>query len=236
MKIKSKWLVVGAAVVAAAALLFHAPLLRCLAGLLIDDEPIGDYQYVGILGWDGRPDADWCFDAAVQLCRRRPSCDVLLIDSPRSRVAELGILPSFGALGRRELTARGLPPSAVSIIPSDGRDGWATARTLRAWLAERPKTAIVLLCGRFGSAHLRYALDAVLDPSQAARVRIRALPDRRCDETNWWTSREGIKVFGIAWLRQLHGWSTGGDQLPPPYCSVENYESKVRKVLGQATP
>ena len=214
----------------------HAPLLRCLAGLLIDDEPIGDYQYVGVLEWYGNPDGDRCCDVAVELCRRRPSCGVLLVESRRGRLVEMGILPSFETFSRRELKARGLPPKVVSVIHSDGCDDWATARALRAWLADRPNASLVLLCGSFRSAHLRYVLDAVLDPSQAARVRIRALPDRRYDETNWWTSRDGIKAFGFAWLRQLHGWCAGGDHPPPPSCSVDDYENHVRQTLGKATP
>ena len=112
MKAKSKWLAAGAVAIAAAALLFHAPLLRCLAGLLIDDEPIGDYQYVGVLGSYGGPDGDRCFDVAVELCRRRPSCGVLLVESRRGRLVEMGVLPSFETLSRRELKARGLPPAS----------------------------------------------------------------------------------------------------------------------------
>ena len=134
------------------------------------------------------------------------------------------------------MKARGLPPRTVAVIRSDGYDDWATARTLRAWLADRPNASLVLLCDRFQSAHLRYVLDAVLDPSQAARVRIRALPDRRYDETNWWTSRDGMKAFGSAWLRQLNGWYAGGDHLPPPSCSVDDYENHVRQALGKVIP
>ena len=98
MKAKSKWLAGGAVAIAAAALLFHAPLLRCLAGPLIDDEPIGNYRYVGVLDWCGKPDGDRCCDVAAQLWRGRPACGLLLVESRRGRLVELGVLPSFEAL------------------------------------------------------------------------------------------------------------------------------------------
>jgi hypothetical protein len=231
VKAKSKWLAAGAVAIAAAALLFHSPLLRCLAGLLIADEPVGDCQYVGVLEWYGRPDGDRCYDVAAELCRSRPSRGLLLVESGRSRLVEMGVLPSFEAISRRELKTRGPLPQTVSVIASDGFDDWAKARALRAWLADRPSGSVVLLCGAFRSAHLRYVLDAVLDPTQAARSRVRPLPDRRFDETNWWTSRDGIKAFGFAWLRQLHGWFAGGDHLPPSSCRVDEYENRVRQAL-----
>ena len=136
IKGKSKWFAAGAIALAAAALLFHAPLLRCFAGLLIDHEPIGDYRYVGVVGLCGGLAADQCYDVVEQLCRRRPSCRLLLVEFRRTRLAELGVLPSAEELGRRELKARGLSPPAVSVIHSDGGDDWATARTLRTWLAD----------------------------------------------------------------------------------------------------
>lgn len=216
--------------------LARAPLLRSLAGPLVFDEPAGDFNYVGILEWYGNPDGDQCFNAAAELFRRKRSCGVLVIESRRDRLVELGILPPFGFVSQCALKALGLPAQVVSTIQRDGCDDWANARALRAWMAHRPDASIVLLGSNFRSAHLRYVLNVVLDPDQAGRVRVRALRDRQSTGANWWTSRTGIKAFGTAWLRQLHGWCAGGDHLPPPSCSVADYEDQTRQVLTTGWP
>jgi hypothetical protein len=236
MTTKSKRCVVLLGVVVAVAWLVHALFLRGLAGFLVVDETPGDFQYVCILDGYLGPDDDRCYDSAVNLFRQKSPCGVLVVEPRLERLVETGVLPSFETLSRRELQTRGLPQNAVSVVRSDGYDDWATARALQVWLADRPDASVALLCGRLRSAHVRYALDAVLDPAGAARVRLRALPDRRFDETNWWTSRDGIKAFGIGWLRQLHGWCAGGDHRPPPSCSADQYERNVRQALSEAVP
>jgi hypothetical protein len=228
-------LAVGVAVVAAA-WLSHAVVLRRLAGLLVADEPADGYRYVCLVDQYDGPDGDWCFDVAADLYRRNPSCRIVLVESHRDRTVQIGAMPSFETLSRRELESRGLPQQAMSTIRGEGRDDWAIAKTLRKWLAERPHAAVVLLSKRFRTAHVRYVLDAVLDPAEAARVRVRALPGREYDETDWWTSRSGIKAFGFEWLRQLHGWYLAGDHRPVPYRSADDYQRSVLQTLEKAAP
>jgi hypothetical protein len=134
------------------------------------------------------------------------------------------------------LAARGLPQNAIMAIPSDGHDDWAKARALRAWLLERPTATVVMLCDRLGTAHRRHVLNVVLDSSQAPRLYLRALPDRRYDETNWWMSRSGYKGFGMAWLLQFRAWCAGGDHQPPPLHNADDYEHSLRLTLSEAAP
>ena len=216
--------------------LVHSPLLQGLARPLIVDEPAGDFQYVSVIGWRHQPSGDRCYDVAMELYQRESCRGVLLVEPRLERLVETDAMPSFEVISRCQLAARGLPEEAVSVIRTDGSDDWATARALQRWLVERPDTPVVLLCSAFRSAHLRYALDTVLDRERAARVRVRALSDRRCDETNWWTNRGGIKTFGIEWLRRFHGWCAAGDAPPPPYRSTDEYEDKIERVLLKSTP
>jgi hypothetical protein len=236
MTARRKAIIAGIAAALVVGLALHGPLLRSLAGPLIADDPVGDYDYVGILQWYNGPDGDRCYDAAADLCRRRPSCQLLLVQSRSNRLVELGILPSFIALTRRQFESRGLPWKSPTILRHNGNDDWATARAIRSWLADRPNVTVVLLCGGFRSAHLRYALDTVLDPTQAARVRVHPLPDRNFDDTNWWKSRNGFKGFGTEWLRQFHGWFTGAEHRPPPYRSIDEYEDSVLRNFAEARP
>jgi hypothetical protein len=122
------------------------------------------------------------------------------------------------------LEKRCVPQQAISVIPGGGFNDWDAARSLAAWLNDHPKDSVLLLCSRFRSALMRRVLDVVLDPNQAARVRVRALPDRRFDESNWWKYRTGFQAFGICWLMRIQTWCGGGDSEPIPCASADDYE------------
>jgi hypothetical protein len=235
MTAKRKWLAAVAVGIVAATAIFHATLLRGLAGFLVADGPAGDFQYVGILDGHGLSNGAWYYDTAAKLRRQKPACGFLIVQFRRNRLVETGVLSSFDAFSRRALEVRGVPPQTISTITSDGYDDWAEARALQTWLADRPAASVLLPCGRFGSAHLRCVLHAVLDPEQAARVQVLGLPDRRFNETNWWTTRAGIKAFGFSWLRQLHGWWAGGGHPPPPSQNAADYEHDVRQALAEGS-
>jgi hypothetical protein len=211
----------------AVVLILHVPFLRWCARFLVAEESYDNCQYIGILEWYNRPDGDRCYDAAAEIHRQRPAASILVVEARRNRLVEIGALPSFEQLSRRELQARGVPQQSIRVIHSDGDDDWATVRAVRNWLTEQPATSVLLLCAGFSSAHLRYAFDVTLDPAEAARVRVRGLPDRRFDQTNWWTSRSGIKAFGNEWIRQLHGWCAGGDHRPRSLGNADAYERDV---------
>jgi hypothetical protein len=229
------WLLILASVVAGLWLL-HAPALRLLAGLLIVEEPIDDVPYVAVLGRGDGHDGFRCYDVAVSFYRQKPSRGILLIEPSPSRLTEIGIVPTLTHFSERVWDCRHVPREAVSAIHSHGRDDWATAHAIQTWLTEKPGASITLLCDDFRSAHLRGVLDTVLDPTQATRVRVHGLPAQLYDETNWWTSRAGIKAFGIQWLRRLYGWCVGGDHPPPPRHSVDDYQRHVRQAFLEATP
>lgn len=216
------------AMVVAIALFCHAALFRYLAGKLIVDEAPGEYQWIGIVqSYDGKGGGN-CYELAREMQSDRSTAKFLLIGTSHDRLVEAGILPSYETAGRGELEAKGVSPDTIATTERDGSDDWATARAIRDWLESRPKDAVVLLGSSFGSAHLRYALDTVLGPELSSRVRLRAIPSRQYNEMAWWTSRAGIRNFGIDWLRLLRGWCCGEE---PPFQSgtADEYESAVQK-------
>jgi hypothetical protein len=227
MTAKRRWMIVLAVVVAATVALFHAPLLRGLAGFLIADEPAGAFQHVALLGVDHMPDGDRSCEAAVKLCSKKAVRGIVLVDSRSDRLSEMRILPSFETLVEKIVQPQGVTEESISLARSDGFDDWARARAIETWLADRPDATLLVLCDRFRSAHLRRAIDLSLGPSAAACVGVRGLPDRQFDETNWWKSRVGIKAFGFASLRRIHGWFVGGDHASPQAASADAYEGNV---------
>jgi hypothetical protein len=232
---RRKWRMGVLAVVVAALCLFHAPLLRGLAGLLIVDQPTDDYDCVCISSWGYHPNGDRCYDVAAELYRRKPSCRVLIVAPGPSRLEEVGVLPSFAATSRRELLARHVPQEAVSILRGEPWNDWATARALADWINEHPGHCVLVLSAQFHSRQMRRAMDDVLELAAVASVRVRALPNRDYDDTNWWTSRCGYRAFGESWLLRLQT-RPGGDGAKMTEKNADQYERDFLHALPECTP
>jgi hypothetical protein len=211
--------------------LVHAFILQYFGRLLVIEETSGHYQYVAVLGTHCYADGDRCFYVADMHYHQKPVRGILLVESRPDRLVEIGIVPEFAKFSRGLFQKWGTPLDAISAIRTDGCDDWATARAIQAWLIDRPDASVLLLCTGFRSAHLRHALNTVLDPAQAKRVGVRGLPNLQFDESNWWMSRTGVKAFGIEWLRLLHGWFAGGNHHPAPYHGPDAYQRNVRRTL-----
>ena len=223
------------AALAVAVWLLHAPLLQFLAQLLIVDQPNGDYQLVCIASRNGWPADDWCYDAAAELFRAKPSSEILLVQPPDNRLIELGIAPKFEAISRRELELRGVPQTSISVVRSTICGEQAAIEAIQPRLSRQPNNSAVLLCNLFYSARIRLLVDRVLNPSQASRVRVCGIPSQQCDATNWWKSRDGYKVFGDGWLRQLFHWCGRSDEAASCY-SADDYQRKVLQSFSEDTP
>ena len=112
------------------------------------------------------------------------------------------------------------------VLLSHGRGDRNFARTLDAWLRAHPGATVLWACPQFRSARVRQILDAVLGPADARRVRVRGLADHRFDETNWWSSRQGLWYFAVGWLLRLDGWL--GDNAPPvEKQSADEYDAQL---------
>ncbi len=223
------------AIIAVAVWLLHGPFLQYVAALLIVDQPDGDYQSVCIVSRLGWPMDDEIYDTAAELHRANPSCKMLLVGPPANRMNEIGIVPTFEKISRRELAVRGVPESSISVIHGKKYGFGAAIQAIQPQLNRHPRDSAVFLCGRFESAQMRFLLDRILEPDQADRVKVHCIPSKVCDETNWWKSRGGYKSFGGYWLRQLFQWCGGGWDAPT-CCSADDYERKVLESFSEDTP
>lgn len=231
-----KWLLLFVVVIIAAVWLLHAPLLRGLAGLLIVDQPTDKYDCIAMTAWGQGPDGDRCYDAAAELWRQKSACGILLLSPKLNRIEQIGATPPFEAICRRELAARGVPDESISIIHSNRYDYRATARSLAAWLSNHPGKTVLLLGEQFRTAQIRNALDAVLDPADAARVFIKAMPNREFDDANWWTRRCGFRMFGSCWLLRFQDWLYGDRTTLMPERNADDYQRHCLQNLTERTP
>jgi hypothetical protein len=201
---------------------FRAPALRGFAGLLVVDEPPPDADALLVL------DGDRCFEQAARLYHAGGAGRVLLNEHRPGRLQQMGILPSFTELARRQLTAARVPGQALEVLPGETRSNWDRARLLRDWLCQHPGARVTVLCDRFGSRQRRCILDRVLDPEEAARVRVYALPHRSYRETDWWRSKQGILDLFDAYVVLTFTWLVGEDKDEWREWDPEAYERALR--------
>lgn len=208
----------------------HAPLLRVAAGLLIVDEPQPPAPaYVLVCSGDRR-----C-DVAADLYRRRAAEGVLLVEEHPPRLVREGIVPSREALAQRLLADRRVPQDIVTIIPGLARNEWQAARLLAGWIQERPDAHIVVLCDRFDSRRQRHVLAAALRAEQKGMISMRALPDRRFDERNWWKSREGLKAFFKCAVSAAYDYWCAEPAWIPQEWSPDDYERALKSSIPRVT-
>lgn len=210
--------------------LVRAPVLRWAAYPLVADEPAETATAVCI-----DPDCDGVFDVAADLARQDPSRRVLLVAPVPLRVAELGLVPSWEDICRRELLARGVAKEAFVVVGPPSQDAWQHAERLARWLAENPGQKLLLLCDRFDSARRRSVLRRVLG-ADASRVWVRGLPRFSYDETNWWQSRKGWKRFADAWLVRLHAVWVGPPPDRPVPVGLAEFETMVARLVRGEKP
>jgi hypothetical protein len=148
------------------------------------------------------------------------------------RLAEVDVLPSFETFSRKELEKRKVAGEAISAISGGGYNDWEVARELGEWLKVHPKDSVLLICNRFRSAVMRRVLDASLDGADAARVRIKALPDRLFDEGSWWQYRSGYLSFGFGWLARIQNWIGWGQGGQIRECNADEFERKFLESVG----
>jgi hypothetical protein len=185
------------------AVIFHQPLLRVVANVLIVDEPTEGFDHLAITGGDHR------HAIAGELFRGGKIQRVLMFEGQKKRLIEYGILPPPNEIARRQLEKEGIPADAISLIGGETQSTWQFAERLDSWLRTQKTVQVTVFADRFRSRDVRRVLDATLSAGSAARVRVRALPDRRYDETNWWRSRRGMKSFGNASMVLLYRWING---------------------------
>jgi hypothetical protein len=214
--------------------LCHAWILQGLAALLVVRQPAAGCN--GVLALDGGfQGPDW-YDEAARLYHEDRSRRILLIEPHPGRVVRLGVLPSYEADSRHALAARGVPAEAVELLSGEASNVWAEARLLQTWLKDRPDARLLVLCSQFAGRHQRHILDAVLDPDDAARVSVRALPNPYFDETDWWKSRTGWKACAFSYLRLAYVWCQGESPPPPDELSPADYQQMLRQRVAEGAP
>jgi hypothetical protein len=189
---------------------------------LVIDEPAAA-NYAVLVGR-----SDGCYEQAADLYRSGSVAGILVLEHRPERLERMGFLPTFTTLTRREFTARGIPLSAITVIPGEKRSNWDHARRLRDWLQRQPGHSLVILCERFDGRRLRYILDSVLGPEYAGRVQLLALPGNPYDERDWWRNRLGIAHVFDCYVRLAYVRLWGEDRVEWREWDPEDFKKRLR--------
>lgn len=201
--------------------LFRAPLLRGAASALIVDQPREATTALLLL------DADRGTERAAESYREGRAGRVLLIESWPGRVEQMGVLPPYVDVLRRNLVAGGVPGESVAVLKGRAKNDWDRARMVGEWLAAHPGATVTVLCDRFGSRRLCRVFSATLG-AEAARLRWWAQAERRFDENDWWRHKEGFLRVYSAGVGLGYVWLVGEDREEWRPWDPDQYEKSLR--------
>ncbi|MEK6238625.1 MAG: hypothetical protein N2C14_28230 [Planctomycetales bacterium] len=195
------------AVLLVVALVFHQPLLRGTGGLLTRDDAGETGEFIVLAS--GNIQDLRRYDMAAELIASGEATKVLLIPGLPTRIQELGIAPTSEQLSRDELARRDVSPDVVWVYQQDPDRPRTDPQLLGDWLDEHPLARVTVLCDRFESGSFGWRCRSVTSPDAASRIQVRSLTGVAVDETNWWKSRGGWKLFGQSWFRWFHSYWFG---------------------------
>lgn len=221
--------------VLAVLVLAHGPILRVLAWPLLSEGPTEQAGFYCLHGDELGADGFEAFDHAAAWHAEAPGGKILLLLPADSRIVEIGAVPSFERMCRKELGKRRIPPSDVETIRAATGKVWGEAHAMHDWLTEHPGATVALACNPLGSGRLRYVFDKSIGRADAARVRLTWLPDPGIDPNAWWRSRNGVKDFMFSWLKLIYAWAGGNDAHPRP-AGAAAFQEQIRAKIGEASP
>jgi len=206
------------AVLVGVAACLHGRILQSLAELLVVDEPRSAAQAVLMISGESR------FDVAEKLHNDGTKV-VFILRGHSGRLERMGILPSIEQLTRRELLARGIPESNLSLLSDEPVASSRVGALLSDRLREHTQWHIAVLCDRFSTRKWRLLLQRSADPRLLSRIHLIALPERGFDETNWWHSKPGARAILNGYLRLVFTWWHDGLQPAGRECTPADFEA-----------
>jgi uncharacterized SAM-binding protein YcdF (DUF218 family) len=188
--------VLGFGIVVVILYLLRAQVLPPVARFLDVSEPPEAVDYALVLGGgsETRP-----FVAAA-LVKAGLAKQVLVPHIQLTPEAKAGIVPSEHELIRRALLARGVPETAVVLLPGEVTSTLDEARVLADFLASRPEGRVAVVTNRLYTRRARLLFRRVLG-DQFIRVRFVGAPTDGHDESNWWRFESGWVDYGTEYVK-----------------------------------
>ncbi len=165
-------------------------ILEGAAELLIVDDTPREARYIVVLAGD----PDLRPRKAAELYRRGLADTVLVCLEPRLPRGRAGLLPSRTEVLVGMLEWYGIPPEAITVIPS-ARNVTSTydeAQVLKTYLRQKKSDGpLSVVTSAFHTSRAHWILRRVLEEDGAQLVMV-AARQPGYDATNWWESEHGL--------------------------------------------
>ena len=206
---------------------FHAPLLRLVASVLIADErPPEHVDAIAVA------QGDEVLATGIEQFQNGNAESILLFQTIARRVTSIGVLPAPEEYYRDRLTEMGIDDRLIITLSSNDRKGeWREAHLIDNWLRENSDKQVVILCPRFDSRRIRMTIDRVLPADRRENVTVQGIARHSCDETNWWHSREGWKAVFYCYVDLSYDWVYGEDEEAFPQWDPDEFESQLSESI-----
>jgi len=186
--------------------LFRAPILRSVGGWYVVNESLQPADAIVVLG-DDNYFADRAARAA-ELFHARWAPHV--VASGRY----LRPYASLTQLMQKDLTDRGVPLSAIVLLPIEATNTREEAIEIRELAKRQHWTRLLVVTSNYHTRRVHFVYARVFDSS--IDVRVVAAPDSYFDPDHWWQSRWGAKtLFTESVALVVAFWETRGQQSPP---------------------
>ena len=100
---------------------------------------------------------------------------------------------SIAELMQRDLTDRGVPPTAVIRLPNRARNTLEEAGAVSGFLTSHGWKKIIVVTSNYHTRRARFIYERSLAPGSELRVVAASDPDY--DPNSWWRTRQGLKTF-----------------------------------------
>jgi len=155
---------------------------------------------------------------------------VILEEAPHP-LQRFGILPTPASGFIEDLAAAGAPTTSVDLLPYGDVPLAYNYQNLQGWMDRHAEVRASLICPRLGSRTCRATLDRVLSADAAKRIAVVPEDLIGIDETNWWKSRAGIRVYVGRLVDWVHVAFIGAEALPP---NPRSPRTHIRQLLREA--
>ncbi len=173
-------------------------------------------------------------EVAAEYLERGQAGRCLVLQGTPSRIVQLGALPLDADLRIDELMKHGVSENQIMKLEVKGDRQWDWAREVGNWLQENPQANVLFLSDQFSTHENRAIVNRAITPALAQRVELVPLPDRRYDETNWWTSRLGIRRVGAGYLSLAYVYLVGEPEHDHAYRTPDEYEAWFLEQLEES--
>jgi len=158
-----------------------------------------DYVYVLGGGTDSRP------FAAAALYDAGLAGKVVLPSVQAAPEADQGVRPPEQKQTRRVLTARGVPETAIELLPESEtvRSTRDEAAALARFVQARPGCTVAVVTHNYHTRRARMIFTRAL-AERADQLCMVGIGTDYFDATNWWQSADGFRTFLSEYIKLVH--------------------------------